>query len=148
MNDFGPTGAITYRLGGRLLRVVDDAPSGCLIDMATALDTDRRGNRVYHGGPMGRFLKAATEPQDREALAAVLASKDRPVDQATAGRLIVYLAEEVTLRPTGPPGPWPSGRRTTGATCGAACSTRGPRPPDTRRATCWTWPMPGGSRTS
>ncbi len=141
--DFGPERSAAFTLAGARFTVDLAVPSAVLVDLVGALGHDARGNRTYDGPGMARFLSAVLGAEYPRLLA-LCSDKARPVEVAVLGRLIVYLAEQVTGRPTVPPAHWSCGRRRTGVTCGDGCSAPVRRPRATRRPRCATWPTPAG----
>lgn len=111
-----PTEPTTFDLGGTHRIEKDDdgnpkrwvetftcipvAPAGVLDDLASASTVDSNGNRVYNARSLVSFFEGVLIDEDVERFRAIVRDKNRIVPLAQMGDVMIWLAEELTGRPT------------------------------------------------
>lgn len=118
---FYPDPPIRFTLAGTSFTADPDPPPSVVMDMVLSLTTDERGKRSHHMGAILRALHALVPTDDHRRLDRTLTGKARPVTGPVLGRLVIWLAEATTGRPTVPSGGWSAGRWRTGATSTVTC---------------------------
>jgi hypothetical protein len=103
---------------GKLLRPLEDgtdkwaesfvvlpmAPSGTLDDLMRSVGTDTKGRQVFNAVSLQRFMEGVLLDEDNvDRFVALMHDKNRLLPIDTLGDAVMWLAEEITDRPTKPP---------------------------------------------
>lgn len=83
-------------------RCVAEPPGGVLDDLATGITADEAGNRVYNAPSLVSFVRGVLVPEDEQRFVALAHDKARSVKLDLIGEIVMWLAEELFERPTGP----------------------------------------------
>lgn len=78
-----------------------EAPSGVLDDLATSSLLDDKGRRVFNAPSLLAFFEGVLVEEDVARFRAITHDKDRIVTLDLLGDVMMYVAEEITGRPTG-----------------------------------------------
>lgn len=121
--DSGPT----FELGGEHFTCVPVAPAGSVNDLVSGIQSDGGGNEIYSIPNLVSFMTQVlrerewVSPSDAQYEGGALVGewvprddvtrfrrliydKDRPIKVEVLGALVIWLAEQLTLRPTTPSG--------------------------------------------
>lgn len=121
--DSGPT----FELGGENFTCIPAAPAGTVNDLVAGIRSDPNGNEIYSIPNLVSFMRQVLrerewvsppaaqyeggvlvgEWQPRDDVTrfmALMYDKDRPIKVEVLGALVIWLAEQYTLRPTTPSG--------------------------------------------
>lgn len=101
---------ITFEIGGfrestgeawkEAFTCLPEAPSGVLDDLATSTLLDDQGNRKYNAPSLMAFCEGVLIDADVARFRAITHDKDRIVKIELLGEVMMYLAEQLTNRPT------------------------------------------------
>jgi hypothetical protein len=89
---------------------VPEAPAGVLDDLMSSVSVDADGRQSWNRVSLMRFMRGVLVEEDVVRFDRLAHDKDRIVSLETLGDVMVWLAEELSGRPSSRPSDSPSGR--------------------------------------